>query len=257
MITSATNPRVQWVRRLQRRRRAREQEGLFVVEGLRLADEARRSGTSPRWVVHSDPLPPRAAELVAVFARRGAQVLPVSERVLKACAATEAPQGLLLVVPIPDRPFPSAASLVVVADGLADPGNLGTLLRTCLAAGVDGVVLTSGSVDPYNPKVVRAAMGAHFHLPIQRAAPDITPAMLAGLSIWTAQPQGGMPYHQVDARTPLALVVGGEAHGTSPFWRDQAQGTISVPMSASVESLNAVVAAAIILFEIRRQRETA
>lgn len=225
-----------------------------MVEGVRLGEEALRSGAVPRLVVHGETLSARAAELVNAFSRRGASVLPVAEHVLKACADTESPQGLLLVVPRAELPFPRGASLLVVADGLADPGNLGSLLRTCLAAGAEGVILTRGSVDPYNPKVVRGAMGAHFHLPILRAdAPDLA-GSLAGLSIWIAQPRGGTPYHQLDARTPMALVVGGEAHGPSATWRDRAQGTISVPMSGAVESLNAVVAAAVILFEIRRQR---
>lgn len=254
MITSTANPRVQWVRRLQRKASARKAEGLFVVEGLRLADEARRAESRPRLVLHLDPLPANARDLVAAFVRREAPVLSVSERVLKACAATEAPQGLLLVVPRPELPFPESPSLVVIADGIADPGNLGTLMRTCMAAGAEGLVLTPGTVDPYNPKVVRAAMGAHFHLPMVQEPPEQVVARLKDVSIWTADAGGGIPYYQIDAHAPLALVVGSEARGPDRAWNRQARGSVSVPMSNSVESLNAVVAAAVILFEINRQR---
>ncbi len=254
MITSTANPRVQWIRRLQRRASAREAEGLFVVEGLRLAEEARRAGSQPRIVLHLDPLPTRAADLVAAFVRREAPALSVSEKVLKACASTESPQGLVLVLPRPELAFPQSPSLVVIADGISDPGNLGALMRTCMAAGVDGLALTPGTVDPYNPKVVRAAMGAHFHLPLLPGSPESLGGRFETLPIWTAEAGGGMPYHQLDARTPLALVVGSEARGPNEAWRRRARGSISIPMADSVESLNAVVAAAVILFEIYRQR---
>jgi TrmH family RNA methyltransferase len=157
LITSTSNSRVQWIRDLQRRRRTRLEQGLFVVEGIRLAEEAYRAGATPRLVVHGQGLDLRASSLVAGFAGRGAPVLLVSDRVLAACASTESPQGLVAVMPIPEFPLPAQLSLAVVVDHLADPGNLGTLLRTALAAGVEAVFLSPGTVDAYNQRSFEAA----------------------------------------------------------------------------------------------------
>jgi TrmH family RNA methyltransferase len=255
MITSTANPRVQWIRSLQHKRRARETEGLFVIEGTRLGEEALRAGVIPRLVAHVAQLDERTSTLVHTFVHRGASVLPVSQNVLQACASTEAPQGFVAVVPIPEPPLLPALSLAVVADGIADPGNLGTLLRTAWAAGVEAFFLTPGTVDAYNPKVVRSAMGAHFRMPIVRDADQGIVERLAALPVWVAEARGGLAYHQLEARRPLALVIGQEARGPGEFWRRRAAGTVSIPMAENAESVNAVIAAAVILFEVRRQRE--
>ena len=257
MITSTANARVQWIRALQRKRRARQSDGAFVIEGTRLGEEALRAGITPRLVVHVAQLDERTSTLVHTFARRGASILPVSEHVMEACASTEAPQGFVAVVPFLPPPDLPPLTLVVIADGIADPGNLGSLLRTAWAAGVEAVFLSPGTVDAYNPKVVRSAMGAHFHLPLVNDTNDGILPRLASLPLWLAQPRGGLPYDEVDARQPLALVIGQEAHGPGDFWRKRAAGAVSIPMEDKVESLNAAIAAAIILFEVRRQRGTA
>ena len=254
MITSTVNSRVQWIRALQRKRRARQEEGVFVIEGIRLAEEALRAGTTPRLVIHGQHPNQRASGLIDGFSRRGAPVYLASDQVLAACSATEAPQGLVAVVPFPEIPVPPRLSLALIADGLADPGNLGTLLRTSLAAGVEAVFLSSGTVDAYNPKVVRAGMGAHFRLPIVVEPLEMLVRRLSGLPLWLAEAHGGLAYNRLDARQPLALVIGGEARGPAEVWRHAAAGTISIPTAGDVDSLNAAVAAAVILFEIRRQR---
>ena len=257
MITSTSNSRVQWIRSLQRRRRARQQEGAFVIEGTRLVEEAFRAGVTPRLIVHGPRLDQRTAQLVDGLARRGAPMLLVSDHVLAACASTETPQGLLAVLSFPEVPVPVQPTLALIADGLADPGNLGTLLRTALAAGVEAVFLSSGTVDAYNPKVVRAGMGAHFRLPIIYEPPEMLVRRFSGIPVWLAEPRGGIRYDRLDGRRPLALVIGGEARGPAEIWRRSAAGSISIPAAGDVESLNAAVAAAVILFEIRRQRGTA
>lgn len=256
MITSTTNTRVQWIRSLQRKRRARQAEGLFVIEGTRLGEEALRAGITPRLVAHVPQLDERTSALVHGFARRGASILPVSDRVMAACASTDSPQRIVAVVPVPPPPALPRLTLAVVADGIADPGNLGTLLRTALAAGVEAVFLSPGTVDAYNPKVVRSAMGAHFHLPLVSDSNEGILQRLEGLPLWLAQPRGGQAYDRVDARQPMALVIGQEAHGPGDFWRRRAAGALSIPTEGSVESLNAAIAAAVILFEVRRQRGT-
>jgi TrmH family RNA methyltransferase len=163
---------------------------------------------------------------------------------------------LLAIVPFPILPLPKRLTLTLVADQLTNPGNLGTLLRTALAAGVEAVFLTEGTVDPYNPKVVRGAMGAHFHLPIEILQPSSMPERLAGLNVWLAEAGEGQPYHEIEWRQPVALVIGSETHGPQPSIRSFASGQVNIPMMGKSESLNAAVAAAVILFEILRQRES-
>ncbi|MEW6567276.1 MAG: RNA methyltransferase [Chloroflexota bacterium] len=254
MITSTSNPRVKWVRALQAKRRAREEEGLFVVEGIRLAREAVQAAVPARLVLHTDRLDARGRGLVNSLARLGAEVEVVSEPVMAACSTTETPPGLLAVLPLPALPIPETMDLVLVADALSDPGNLGTLLRTAAAAAVQAVFLTEGTVDPYNPKVVRGGMGAHFRLPLQLLADDELVPRLSGLALWLAEAGQGTAYDRVDWRAPSALIIGGEAHGPRPALRNLAPHQVHIPMPGGTESLNAAVAAAVILFEARRQR---
>ncbi len=255
MITSAANARVKWIRRLQDKRRDREQEGVFVIEGARLAQEAVQAAVAARLVLHTTHIGPRERSLINGLARLGADVEEASEAALAACSSTETPPGLLAVIARPDLPVPATLSLVVVADRLADPGNLGSILRTARAAGAEMVFLTSGTVDPYNPKVVRGAMGAHFHLPIlQDGAPELLRRFEGhGLTIRLAAADKGERYDRVDWRTPSALIIGGETQGSAEEWR-RAGGWVHIPMAAGTESLNAAVACGILLFEIRRQR---
>jgi TrmH family RNA methyltransferase len=255
MITSTANPKVKWVRALQAKRKAREEERLFVVEGIRLAREAVAAGVPARLVLHTESLDARGRGLANSLARLGAEVETVTDAAMAACSDTEAPQGLLAIVSMPDLPLPTSLDLALVADGLADPGNLGTILRTALAAGVQAVFLTGNSVDPFNPKVVRSAMGAHFHLPLRILALEELAPALAGLKAWVAEAaEGGSRYTSIDWRKPSAVIIGSEAAGPGQPIRSLAEGAIHIPVAAAAESLNAAVAAAIILFEIARQR---
>ena len=253
MITSAANARVKWIRRLQDKRREREGQGVFVIEGARLAQEAVQAAVAARFVLHTSHIGPRDRSLINGLARLGAEVEEASESVLAACSSTETPPGLLAVIARPDLPLPKTLSLVVVVDRLADPGNLGSILRTARAAGADAVFLTPGTVDAYNPKVVRGAMGAHFHLPIlQDGAPELL-RRLGNVTIKVAAAGEGERYDRADWRTPSALIIGGETQGLAADWR-RAGESVHIPMAAGTESLNAAVACGILLFEIRRQR---
>lgn len=255
MITSSANPKVKFVRGLQAKRAAREAEGLFVVEGVRLVEEAANAAAPPRLVFHTADLDPRAQAVLQRLAARGAQVEAVTPAVLAAASDTQSPQGLLVLAPMPALPAPAALTLALVLDGLGDPGNLGAILRAASAAGVEAVFLAPGTVDPYNPKVVRAAMGAHFHLPIIAANWDDLARRLAGLDLWLAEARAGQPYHSVDWRQPSALIIGSEASGPSAPARRLAPRQVSIPMPGPAESLNAAIAAAVILFEAARQRQ--
>ncbi|MGD2251364.1 MAG: RNA methyltransferase [Anaerolineales bacterium] len=254
MITSTSNQHVKWIRGLQKRRRARHREGVFVVEGVRLAREAVAAQWPTRMVLHTDKLDERGRGLVNNLARLGAGVHAVSPAVMSACSDTESAPGLLAVLELPELDLPQQPNLIVVVDGITDPGNLGTLLRTCLAVGVQAVLYTEGTVDPFNAKVVRGGMGAHLRLPIVSVALDQLQAHLAGMELWLAMPGEGVPYHEVDWRPSSALVIGNEAHGPQPALRDMIPNRVHIPMPGDTESVNVAIAAAVILFEIVRQR---
>jgi RNA methyltransferase, TrmH family len=187
---------------------------------------------------------------------RGASqgVWPVTDAILAACSDTETPQGVIAAVPIPI--IPPQPGLVLVLDGLRDPGNLGTVLRSAEASGVGQVFLAPDTVDLYNPKTVRGAMGAHFRL--AAAALDWTEiaARLAGRTIWLADAAGDMSYDRVDWLAPSALIVGGEAEGAGSKAAALAAGRVSIPMAGGAESLNAAMAATVILFEAARQKRS-
>lgn len=275
-VTSPRNPLIKRVRALATSRRDREAEGCSVLEGVRLAGEALRAGVSVEVVLYTDELAARreAGRVLEGLAAAGARRVRVPGALLARVADTATPQGLLAVFRIPRRtlaevivpastagpgtaPAPRAPALLVAADGLQDPGNLGTLVRSAHALGATGLVATGGTADPWAPKVVRAAMGGLFRLPVAvEPEPEVVVARLrdAGLPIVVADARGGRLPWEVDWGRPLALVVGSEARGPSPVFRRAADETVRIPMPGGAESLNAAVAATLLLYEALRQR---
>jgi TrmH family RNA methyltransferase len=261
MITSSHNPKLQWVRLLESQAQARNEAQAFIVEGVRLAEEALAAGWEAQLVFYSEEVSPRGQSVVEGFARRGAPVEQVAPQILKSVADTETPQGLLLVLSMRALPQPEKADFLLILDGVCDPGNLGTILRSARAAGVQSVLLPPGTVDPFLPKVVRAGMGAHFHLPILRASWDelnqtLIPGVEAGLRIYLADSGGGQVYTHANFSSSLALIVGGEAQGAGDEALRLAHEKVHIPMPGGSESLNAAVAAGILLFEVLRQRQS-
>ncbi len=256
LITSIHNPRVKLVRALQTQGKARRATGQIVLEGVRLLSEALAAGARPHFALHTLPFAQSAAaaDLLTELQAQGVPCLPVTDSVMAHAAQTQTPQGILAVLPMPVLPFPNAPSLLLALDGLAEAGNLGTVLRSAAAAGVEGVLLLPNCVDPFNPKALRAAMGAHFRIPIQHTTWPWIAAEWPDLPFYLADPAAEMPYDAVDWRRPAALIIGGEAHGASAAARQQAAQAIAIPMANAAESLNAAAAAAVILFEAQRQR---
>ncbi len=253
MITSLTNDKVKLIRSLaERKHRVKEQR--FMIEGARLIDDALAADLIPDWIFCAPQLSSRAQETLERLKKRGVEIIPVSDAVLKACSDTETPQGLIAVLPFPQLAIPLDLKMIVIADSLRDPGNLGTLLRSAAAADADLVLLSPETVDAYNPKVVRGAMGAHFRLPLVEAAWAEIADRVAGLNVYLAAADGELTYTQVDWTQPSALIVGSEASGASQEAAQLATKRIAIPLSREVESLNAAVAASIILFEAKRQR---
>ncbi len=255
-LTSLDNPKVKYMRALQARARNRRKEAAFVAEGVRLLEEALQTDWGTQFVFYTADLDARAHQVVEGFTQKGVEALPVSPAVMRAVSDTQTPQGVLAVLPMTPLPMPDQADFVLILDGVRDPGNLGTLLRTALAAGCDAVWLPPGVVDAYSPKVVRAAMGAHFRLPIQFLSWDEIRARAAALALtlFVADSTGGPSYTRADFTRPLGLILGGEAHGAGEqAWALNPQG-VHIPMPGRAESLNAAIAGAILLFEVPRQR---
>lgn len=260
MITSVHNPRVQVVRRLQSKAKDRREEHAFVVEGVRLAEEALSAGWSARLVFFTEQLDERGKAVVDGFEAQGTPAEQVSDAVMNAVSRTETPQGLLVVLTEQILTLPPNLDFILILDSVRDPGNLGTVLRTAAAALVQGVLLAPGCADAWSGKVLRAGMGAHFHLPIRTLAwSEITPLLKTPptkIKIFLADAAGGESYTQADFRSPLALIVGGEAVGAGTEALSLADAKVHIPMPGGSESLNAGIAASILLFEVVRQRRT-
>lgn len=268
MITSTANERVRFLRSLHEAK-ARRRSGCFLIEGVRLVEEALRAGRRPCLAlvdVEQLERTTRGADLLRQLGRE--EWMPVSQTVLRSVATTVTPQGIVAAVPMPTSvesrggpagksadEFTELGSLVVVLDRLADPGNVGTILRSAEAAGVITVVTLAGSVDVYSPKVVRAGAGAHFHLNllVDMRWPALS-LKLGRRQILVAVAEGGRCHYDVDWTLPSALIIGSEAHGASVDSLAAATGQVSIPMLGRAESLNAAVASSVIMFEALRQR---
>lgn len=230
----------------------------MVAEGLRLLQELARSALPVKALFYTPDFVADSAgqALWETLACPPHARWEVSPDVMAALSDTQTPQGGLAVLPIPAL-SPGERGLALIADGVRDPGNLGTMLRTAWAAGCERVFLPPGTVDPTNPKVVRAGMGAHFFLSVQRASWEEIRAAIADADVWLAEVKAGMPYDAVTWHKPVALIVGSEAEGPGAEARELAAGRyVHIPMATNVESLNAAVAAGILLFAIARQIST-
>lgn len=264
MISSLTNPTIKRLRLLHERR-GRLQQGLYLVEGVRLVEEALEGGERPDTILVAPELLRATARGRALHERllhgHGLPAaLEVTPAVLRHVAETETPSGV--VAALPRRPItdlsalPRDAGLSVVLDGVQDPGNAGTILRTAAAAGVDAVAALSGCADLYAPKVVRAGMGAHLRLAL---AVDLTVEALApwlasrGQTL-LADARARESVYDVDLRRPTVLIVGGEARGATALEALPGLRHVAIPMPGGGESLNVAMATAVILFEALRQR---
>ena len=200
------------------------------------------------FVTEADPTRER---MVALAPR--AVVHECGAGVIARVASTASPQPVLAVATRPNLELSAAPSLIVLCEELNDPGNLGTIVRACEAAGADAVALTDGSVDPWNPKVVRAAAGSLFRIPVLTHTPvaHIPMRHLAALA------DSGASLDDVDLREPVCFVLGNEARGLSPASAAECDGAVRIPMVGPTESLNVAMAATVLLFEAARQRRRA
>lgn len=252
-ITSNGNPQVKLAGKLGRRR-FRQAHGLCLLEGMRLVQDALTAGAA----LHSCFITAAAAEAqpdLSAQIERNCPLYQVSADMLDRISETVSRQSIVAVAALPDVAPPSASILSLVLDAVQDPGNAGTLLRTAAAAGVDQALFGPGCVDPFNGKVMRAAMGAHFRVPIRVLSSweAVWAALPARQSLYVACAESGIMYDEVDWSKPAALAVGSEARGAGSQVRERAA-AVAIPMAAATESLNVAAAGAVILFEAARQR---
>jgi TrmH family RNA methyltransferase len=242
-IMSVQNARVkEWAQLLERK--GRDKQGKYIIEGYHLVEEALRSGAPVETIIYSleKGVPAGLAEQVTP----SVEWVGVSQAVLEKCSDTQTPQGVLAVVARPQLGM----------DGVQDPGNLGTIIRSADAVGAKAVVLGRGTVDLYNPKTIRSTMGSMYHLPIVEAdlLALLPRARERGVRLVTTSLQAQRSCYDTDLRQPTWLILGNEAKGVSPEVAAQSDVQVIIPMQGKAESLNVAMAATVLLFEASRQR---
>ena len=264
MLTSFRNPRVKDVVKL-RNRRQRDRQGRFVIEGQRELTCASDAGFDLEALYYCEDLfaDNDARDLVARVAETGVECQQTSRPVFEKMSYRHTPDGLLGVAAAPDlslaRLQQPKDALWLVAAAIEKPGNLGAMLRCADAAGGVGVLVADPATDVLNPNVVRASVGTLFSVPIAvGTAEDVRDLLEAHrVRIVTARPDGDVDYTQADLRGALAIVVGSEHDGLGSAWSPPRCEAVRIPMAGRADSVNAAVAAAVLLFEARRQRRTA
>jgi len=252
-IASDQNPKIKLVTQLLTQPRKRRKSKLFLAEGVRLVEQGIQQGLKPQFILFTEGLSQRGLQLIETQANT-TQAFMVDSALLNKLSDTENSQGILAVFDEVTLALPDQPNFLLIADNIRDPGNLGTILRSAEAAGALAVLLSPGCADAFNPKVVRAGMGAHFTLPIFSLSWAEIDAFCKNMTIFSAETTGEIVYWQADFTQPCALLIGSEAFGLSPLAQKLKQQPVSIPMAGQSESLNASVAAGILLFEVLRQR---
>ncbi|AZR73670.1 23S rRNA (guanosine(2251)-2'-O)-methyltransferase RlmB [Anoxybacter fermentans] len=263
MITSIKNSEVKFLRSLKKKK-YREREKMFFIEGVRIIEDALADGAEFVRVFYSPMLETnsRGMELLFKLREAGVDEILLDDRLFKEVADTETPQGILAILKQPEfeledliakkRLYPH----ILMLNGIQDPGNLGTIIRTAAGAGWSGVILTKGTVDLYNPKSLRATMGAIYKMPICKVE-DLNfvwkKLRTHGYQIIVAALEGKTWHFEVDFSRPTLLVVGNEGNGVEPEVLKSADQLVKIPMAPDAESLNVAIAAGIIIFEGVRQ----
>lgn len=256
IIASPANPGVKMVRSLQLRKH-RQRERAFLVEGVRAVADVLLAGMTPRAVyLREDVSPDILPELPPSTTLRR-----VVGRLFDELTDTAQSQGVLAVAPMldePELPPASGQPVVMILDGVRDPGNMGTLFRSAAGAGVDHLIVGPECVDPYHARAVRAGMGSHLRIPFsERSWADVGPYLHDFRVVALADAHGNVEYDRVDWLSSVALIVGGEAFGASTAAHEAANVMVSIPLANGVESLNAGVAGSLLAFEAARQRRNA
>ena len=252
MISSASNDFVKHIKKLQAKKSYRREEESFVVEGLRLVKDGLKN---IHTIVMSESFD---ASLIADLT--GKEIVTVTDKVFKEISDTVKPQGIMGIAKmcsVPEEDIADKNPFIVFCDAVADPGNMGTIIRTADAVGASAVVLGSGCVDLYNPKTVRSTMSSLFNVKIVETQDSIKTLVNfknKGIRICGTTPMVNKVIYTADFKGPVAVVIGNEANGISCEILDLCDEKLKIPMLGSTESLNASVAAAVTMYEVLRQR---
>lgn len=262
-ILSPQNPVIKEAK-LLKQKKAREEKRLFFIEGIRFVEEGLKEKITIERIFVSDQLcqAKGGAEILSTISAGKYEVYSLPDKLFRELSDTENPQGILAIVRSIHRNLEdilSVGDFYIVLDSLQDPGNLGTIIRTADAAGVSGIIISKGSVDLYNPKVLRSTMGSVFHVPIS-FSPDLSHTLRQlkskGIRTYAAHLKGTADYFEVDMGQGAAIIIGNEANGINDEVAVQADTLVKIPMSGKAESLNASVAASLLMYEVVRQRRS-
>lgn len=255
MITSTSNGQVKNIINLIKKSGERKNRGLFVIEGIRMFLETPKERIEK--VYASESFYTANQQLLAQYDHE-----VVADQVFRQMSDTKTPQGILatarmLEYEISDVIGQRRNPVILVLENIQDPGNLGTMIRTAEGAGVSGVIMSDNSVDIYNPKTIRSTMGSLFRMPFLYVE-DLSATLLElgnqGITTFAAHLEGRADYDQENLNRPMALLIGNEGNGLTKELADQADILVKIPMEGQLESLNAAVSAAVILYEAKRQR---
>lgn len=256
-ITSVQNPFIKSLVLLQEKSKARKQTGTFLIEGQREIELAQKGGYEIETILF---LPEIISESEAGKLSRSAALIEISKEVYQKLAYRDTTEGILAVAKSKNLLLSELNlgknPLILVAEAPEKPGNIGAILRTADAANLDAVIIANPKSDLYNPNIVRSSVGCLFTNTIATGTTEEIIAFLKekNISIYCATLQNSTGYHTQDYTTPTALVVGTEATGLTQEWRDNATQNIIIPMQGAIDSMNVSVAAAILIFEAKRQR---
>ena len=255
-ITSLQNPRVKHIVRLREDKRQRHKDGMLLVEGYDEIQLAISAGHTPQTLLTA----PEIASRQLLFP--SAETITVNRPVFEKISYRDNPDGWLAVFPIPQSTFESIKlqtdnPLVIVAESVEKPGNLGAMLRTADAAGVDAFLVCDPRVDLWNPNVIRASRGAVFSLPVVECdnASALNWLGVNNIQVLAATPSAEIMYSDVDMTQPTAIAVGTEDEGLTDFWMNNADVKVKIPMMGRVNSLNVSVSTALIVYDALRQRK--
>ncbi|MCY6490172.1 TrmH family RNA methyltransferase [Leptolyngbya sp. GGD] len=256
MLTSLQNPLVKQLRKLHRAKERREQQ-LFLLEGTHLIEEACAVGVALNTVCYTEHWQQNHESLWQKIQARSSRIELVSPEVLKAIATTVEPDGIVATVDRFHTQPVQFTKLGLVLETIQDPGNLGTIIRTAAAAGVEGLWLSADCVDLESPKVLRSSSGQWFRLPMSTSdlRTDILKAKQQGMQVIATVPTATQTYWEIDFTQPSLVLMGNEGAGLSDELIELADIQVTIPLAPGVESLNVAIATALILYEARRQQE--
>lgn len=251
IVSSRKNANVRFLRQIMREKQFRNEHGVFAVEGDHLCGELVRAGYKVTLAAYTDKAAEKYPETAAVLTEKADTVICITEELSEYISDTRSPQGLFAAAEIQAASaFDGNAHRIIVLDGVQDPGNVGTIVRAAEALGADGAVLVNGCADILSPKTLRASMGSAFRLPVINAGADSLPKILSGFTVYgamlddTAKRLGTEKFPE-----KTAVVIGSEGAGISPEVAELCDEKIYIPIKGA-ESLNAAMAAAIILWEL-------